>query len=379
MSAAFVNIINMNALKTPTIKSAKTITPKMKMLAVKAGIFILSATITIGDAIAPSNYAIAQRLKEKLSLTEIGWLEDDRNYVTHLSTTKPLCLAPPENKEIAALMDIGSVAFRSPLLFGGLAARKKLSCDSCHQNGDVNDEFFIKGLSDKPGHIDATNAVFSKTLEDNIYNPIPIPTLYGINDKQVFGTLSPTATKAEFVHQVIEQEFDGPKPNQRIFDGLMAYIDHFDTHCTQPTGTALRPSNDQDNKKINRSAESDFSHIQKAINTAYFEWQNGHINIADFILISARHELGLIYERYDRQSLSKPSKGLIKLSAQLEQMRSNIKPVLLLQKPVPTRTIDKQFTRWQKDAKKLSAKIKKGEARSYYRADQLEALLIEDE
>lgn len=300
----------------------------------------------------------AQEFNHDNPLTELGWLEGKTDPANHLTTETSTCLSETNSPEQAALSNVGEVAFRSPFLFGGLAARKKLTCHACHQHGGINKEFFISSLSDKPGNIDATNAVFSKILEDNIYNPIPIPTLYGINNKTEFGTLSPLPTKTDFVHHVIENEFDGPIPNQRIFDGLMAYIDRFEQTC----------SND-DNKRP-RSVATDMARILKNINTAVDEWRTGNIEVANFLILTSRHELGLINERYDRTSLKKERKHLLSFSRKLEKFQQTA--LSTTTDPSEIYSVQKKL---QRDGRKLLKRLTKKEASSYYHPDQVTQLI----
>jgi len=305
----------------------------------------------------------AQHLKKDLPLTEIGWLESDVDPVIHLTQEAQTCLRPAKDTQIQSLIDIGEIAFRSPVLFGGLAARKKLSCDSCHQNGAVNDQFFIKSLSDKPGRIDVTAAIFSKTLEDNQFNPIPIPTLYGLNNKKIFGTLSPLSSKRAFVRRVIIDEFDGPEPNPRIFEALMTYVDHLSDSCVS--------------EKTSRSALKDFDRINRAITIAIEEWERGNENVADFILLSTRHELGFINERYHGKFLKNQRQKLEKFSRKIQILRDEIAVS-------KAKGHEHEFQRiqfetltsdWKKAAKKLNKSLARKEKKSLYKENILRAEL----
>ncbi len=290
---------------------------------------------------------------KELSLTEFGWLEGASDPTEHLTSEPVTCLSDV-SAEQETLSNVGAVAFRSPFLFGGLAARKKLSCHACHQNGGVNPAFFIDGLSDAPGRIDATNAVFSKKLEDNKFNPIDIPTLYEINNKKAFGTLTSLPTKEDFVHHVIETEFDGPVPNQRIFDGLLAYINRFDDGCK-----------DDNRERIARAVSRDFEKVISGMKTAQAEWRAGNNDVANFILLSTRHELGTINERY--KPLKRAEKSLYKLAlrAELIQSRLSNQSDLSVQ----------DFEQWHKQAVKTLKRLQKLETRSYYQPEKLRALI----
>ncbi len=301
----------------------------------------------------------AQSVNDSAPLKELGWLESAIDPIEHLTTQPTSCLAPTKTSKEATLSNIGAVAFRSPYLFGGLAARKKLSCHACHQNGGINQQFFIKGLSDQPGRIDATNAVFSKKLEDHIDNPIDIPSLYDINEKTRFGTLTSLPTKREFVRHVIETEFDGLPTHPRIFDGLMSYIDRFVINCN------IKPSH-----KKARSVKNDFDHVVFSIEVARQEWEAGETHVSNFILLTARHELSLIHERYNHSSLRKEQNRLLIMSRQIEKIQKN-----LLSEVLDVQKINLLFKRLKNTSDKTSRKLISAEEKSFYNKDNLSDLI----
>jgi cytochrome c peroxidase len=57
--------------------------------------------------------------------------------------------------------NLGDMAFSSPAIFGGVARRAGISCNTCHQQGAGNAKLFIPGLSSRPGTFDTTNAIFN--------------------------------------------------------------------------------------------------------------------------------------------------------------------------------------------------------------------------
>ncbi len=119
------------------------------------------------------------------------WLAPGADVVKALAETPGECLKPAAEAETALLVEAGRTAFRSPLLFGGPAARSGLSCNSCHLDGHDNPDFFVPGLSGAPGTVDVTSSLFSKVREDGVFNPIAIPTLVGASAKTSFGKTSP--------------------------------------------------------------------------------------------------------------------------------------------------------------------------------------------
>ncbi len=300
-----------------------------------------------------------KNFRNDLALTELGWLESSVDPTEHLATEIETCLADVKTPSERDLSAIGAVAFRSPFLFGGLAARKKISCHACHQNGGSNQSFFISGLSDKSGRIDATNAVFSKKLEDNQFNPIDIPTLYNINGKKQFGTLATLPTKSDFVRHVIENEFDGPVPNQRIFDGLMTYINRFDDPCT-----------DQNRDRIPREVNADFQRIITGVKTGENEWRAGNIEVANFILLSMRHELGGIHQRFNRRFLGRKRKSLLRLSRQLEAIQYS-----LANQNLTDQAKTDQFDAWYLSSTRTLKILKNSEKKSFYDRAKLQKLI----
>ena len=86
--------------------------------------------------------------------------------------------------------------FSSPLLFGPVARQAGLTCDTCHRQGDVNQAFYIPGLSTKPGNLDVTSHVFNPRADDAVANPVDIPSLRGIRSTGPYGRDGRTASLA---------------------------------------------------------------------------------------------------------------------------------------------------------------------------------------
>ena len=76
-------------------------------------------------------------------------------------------------------IEIGRALFRTPVLFGGPAARAGLSCNACHSNGGVNARFLLPELTDRAGHADVTSEWSSRVRGDGVANPVAIPDLGG--------------------------------------------------------------------------------------------------------------------------------------------------------------------------------------------------------
>ncbi len=119
--------------------------------------------------------------------------------------------------------EYGRLAFRSPDVLGGNARKAGLSCQACHPNGDANRHFFIPGLSDRPGRIDVTHALWSAKGDDSRANPLEIPSLRGVKGRHRLGFDRRLGSLREFTRNVIVLEFDGAEPEPLLLDALVAY------------------------------------------------------------------------------------------------------------------------------------------------------------
>jgi cytochrome c peroxidase len=122
----------------------------------------------------------------------------------------------------------GRLLFRSPSILGEKAVRIGLSCNSCHTNGHVNTSFFIDGLSDQPGTIDVSHRFWQAGFEDNITNPIKIPSLRNVKGKPTFGSNVVLSDLPAFTSHVISTEFAGPLPSKAEMDALVSYMNSLD-------------------------------------------------------------------------------------------------------------------------------------------------------
>ncbi len=142
---------------------------------------------------------------------------------------------PEERSRIVAaggqrswLVQLGRLAFRSPLTLGGKAARAGLSCDSCHPAGGSNTRFFIPGLSDRPGNVDVTNTLFGDGVEDHLFNPINIPSLAGAAFSAPYGRDGRFASLRDFTTHALNREFSALDTDPLILDALVAYQQDLD-------------------------------------------------------------------------------------------------------------------------------------------------------
>jgi hypothetical protein len=140
-----------------------------------------------------------------------------------LSFEPPECLRPPRAPAEKRAEAIGRIAFRTPLLLGGQAARAGLSCATCHRNGRGNPDFVFPGLSGAPGTADVTASLMSSHRGDGIFNPKPIPDLAGPPGTLKVSRSVPGKLEA-FIHGLVTEEFDGPEPPAEVLAGLAAYV-----------------------------------------------------------------------------------------------------------------------------------------------------------
>jgi hypothetical protein len=158
-----------------------------------------------------------------LPLREARWLAQDALY-QGLIREPPECFARPSDPAERRKAAIGRVAFRTPLLLGGQAARAGLSCASCHRNGRGNPDFLFPGLSGPPGTADVTASLMSSHRGDGRFNPKPIPDLGGPRSALKMSRNPGDRSLETFIRGLVVEEFDGPEPSAAVLAGLAAYV-----------------------------------------------------------------------------------------------------------------------------------------------------------
>ena len=158
-----------------------------------------------------------------LPVREARWLAPDALY-RGLSREPAECFAAPSEPAERRRAEIGRIAFRTPMLLGGQAARAGLSCASCHRNGRGNPDFLFPGLSDRPGTADVTASLMSKSRGDGRFNPKPIPDLGGPRSALKVSQGRAERKLEAFIRGLVVEEFDGPVPSAAVLDGLAAYV-----------------------------------------------------------------------------------------------------------------------------------------------------------
>jgi hypothetical protein len=159
----------------------------------------------------------------KLPVREARWLAAEAVY-PGLTREPSECFARPGDPAERRRAEIGRIAFRTPLLLGGQAARAGLSCASCHRNGRGNPDFLFPGLSGSPGTADVTASLMSSHRGDGRFNPRPIPDLGGPREALKVPRDRGERKLETFIRGLVAEEFDGPEPSPEVIDDLAAYV-----------------------------------------------------------------------------------------------------------------------------------------------------------
>ena len=126
------------------------------------------------------------------------------------------------------LVAFGDMLFDSAEIFGDPARSLGIACSTCHNRSDINQRFFIPGLSPQPGAVDVDGSFFSPRFNDHRDDPLDIPSLRGIRFTGPYGRDGRFASLRDFVRNVIVNEFNGEEPSPLVLDGLVTYMLEFD-------------------------------------------------------------------------------------------------------------------------------------------------------
>ncbi|MEM7693222.1 MAG: cytochrome c peroxidase [Pseudomonadota bacterium] len=122
----------------------------------------------------------------------------------------------------------GDMLFDSPEVFGDPARGLGIACSTCHNRSDINNRFFIPGVSHQPGAADVDGAFFNELFNDRRADSLDIPTLRGLRFTGPYGRDGRFASLREFTRNVIVKEFGGDEPTPFMLDALVAYLLEFD-------------------------------------------------------------------------------------------------------------------------------------------------------
>ena len=185
--------------------------------------------------------ALAQTVPEPetVLLSEAIWLGSSDRMADLLTSQPPEYLrSVAQGGRPSFLARLGKLAFRSPFVLGGRAGRLGLSCNTCHTNGGVNADFFVDGLSDRPGGVDASHAFWNRRADDGLFNPVNIPSLRGVRLTAPYGRDGRFAGLDDFTRRVIVTEFGGDEPEPLILDALVSYQLELAPPAQPPVGRA---------------------------------------------------------------------------------------------------------------------------------------------
>ena len=238
-----------------------------------------------------------------LPIREARWVAPNAVY-RNLTREPAECFAPPADPAGWRSAAIGRIAFRTPMLLGGQAARAGLSCASCHRNGRGNPDFLFPGLSGEPGTADVTHSLVSRSRGDGQFNPRPIPDLGGPRAALKIDQRRETRALETFIRGLVAEEFDGRDPPSEVLEGLATYV------------RSLRP------QACGRSDErvtlaSRLSLVEQAVELA----ADARGETRRLLLAAARSELGAIDERFSSEGLGAARKVLSEAGRELGSLR----------------------------------------------------------
>lgn len=276
-------------------------------------------------------------------MREARWLVPGRLYEA-LSSEPGECLAWPKDPAERRSAAIGRIAFRSPLLLGGQAARAGMSCATCHRNGRGNPDFQFSGLSGAAGTADVTSSLMSSHRGDHIANPKPIPDLGGPRSLLKVSR-APDGKLESFIYGLVVEEFDGPEPSQEVLEGLASYV------------RALRPEACSGGERPIRLEER-LGEVDAAVALAR---QSGG-ETRRLLLAAARSTLGAIDERYQLAGLENHRALLHRADRSLEAIRSE----------------EAGFAAWDQIWPRTRSDLLRSERRSLFARSQLRRLIDEE-
>ena len=126
------------------------------------------------------------------------------------------------------LIAFGDMLFDSSNIFGEPARSLGITCSNCHNRSDINQSFFIPGISHQPGAVDVRGSFFNPLFNDQRRGSLDIPSLRGLRFTGPYGRDGRFASLSEFTRNVIVSEFGGPEPTPFQLDALVAYMLEFD-------------------------------------------------------------------------------------------------------------------------------------------------------
>ncbi|HEU0222200.1 MAG TPA: cytochrome c peroxidase, partial [Paracoccaceae bacterium] len=99
---------------------------------------------------------------------------------------------------------------------------------TCHNRSDINQSFFIPGISHQAGAADVDGSFFNPLFNDRRADSLDIPSLRGLRFTGPYGRDGRFASLRDFTRNVIVNEFGGAEPTPFMLDALLAYMLEFD-------------------------------------------------------------------------------------------------------------------------------------------------------
>ena len=281
------------------------------------------------------------------------WLAAGTDPIRALSREPTECLAPPQAPERALSMEIGRVAFRSPTVLGGQAARAGLSCEACHRAGRTNPAFVFPGVSGPPGTADVTDSLFSTHRGDDVFNPKPIPDLSGPKARLKIDQASQGRALEGFIHGLVTEEFDGAEPPRAVLQGLADYVRALSPDaCPRGPGRAV-------------SLGGLMADVRRAVAAAETLAARGDRPAAVVMVQAARARLFLVDERYAGPAL-KPERDRLRAA---DRALAGIAEALRRDAP----DARARLARWRDDARPLEQALARQAPRSLFDPRRLAA------
>lgn len=126
------------------------------------------------------------------------------------------------------LVAYGDMLFDSAEMMGEPARSIGIACATCHNRSDINQRFFIPGITSKPGAVDIDGHFFNPRFNDHRNDALDIPSLRGLRFTAPYGRDGRFASLRDFVRNVIVNEFSGDEPTPLMLDALVTYMLEFD-------------------------------------------------------------------------------------------------------------------------------------------------------
>jgi len=268
--------------------------------------------LTLAAALAALLLAGAAGPSALLLLRAQAWTAPGETVARDLTTAPGECLA-----ERTPDVEIGRALFRSPVLFGGPAARAGLSCDACHSNGRVNASFLLPELTDRPGHADVTSEWASDVRGDGMLNPVAIPDLLDVSARNVFGRLREPSLD-RFVRSVIVEEFQGEPPSEQALRGLTTYLRALRAQACPEQGSAM-------------TLQSAADDVRRAVMAA----EGADAETARLLLLAGQDAIGRIVERLPARRFARDRSRFETLARELGALRDSENMVAAMGETMP--------------------------------------------